>query len=196
MPRPANPAVRSRLLAKGADLVQRHGFNATGVQDIALAASVPKGSFYSYFDSKDAFGTEIASEYWFEISNNYGKFLEDKNINPYRRICLHFEGLVDYHRDHGFAIGCLIGNLALEVSFSSEPMRRRLFGLFDEWTQLLADCIGDAQVRGEIASQDSASELAASLIDAFEGAVMRAKVERTDRALLRFQEQSLPRLLA
>ena len=63
-PRPANPETRSRLLERGADLICSRGFNAIGLQEITDAAGVPKGSFYNYFDSKEAFAVEILSEYW------------------------------------------------------------------------------------------------------------------------------------
>jgi len=62
MPRPANPETRSRLLEKGGDLVSSRGFNATGVQEITAAAGVPKGSFYNYFDSKDAIVAAVVDE--------------------------------------------------------------------------------------------------------------------------------------
>ena len=61
MPRPSNPEVRRRLLAAGLDLVHARGFAASGVKDITDAAGVPKGSFYAYFPSKEAFAAAIFS---------------------------------------------------------------------------------------------------------------------------------------
>ena len=67
MPRPPNPEVRRRLLAAGLDLVHAHGFAASGVKDITDAAGVPKGSFYAYFPSKEAFAAAILEHYWADI---------------------------------------------------------------------------------------------------------------------------------
>ena len=64
MPRPPNPEVRNRLLAAGLDLVHTRGFTASGVKDITDAAGVPKGSFYAYFASKEAFAAAILEHYW------------------------------------------------------------------------------------------------------------------------------------
>src|SRR3984893_12806800 len=67
MPRPANPEVRKRLLAAGLDLIHARGFAASGVKDITEAADVPKGSFYAYFPSKEAFAAAILEHYWSDI---------------------------------------------------------------------------------------------------------------------------------
>src|SRR5277367_6556584 len=67
MPRPANPEVRKRLLAAGFELIHARGFAASGVKDITDAADVPKGSFYAYFPSKEAFAATILDAYWVDI---------------------------------------------------------------------------------------------------------------------------------
>ncbi|MEO0645970.1 MAG: TetR/AcrR family transcriptional regulator, partial [Cyanobacteria bacterium J06650_10] len=41
---------RDDLIRVGRDIVVRQGFNATGLSDILATASVPKGSFYYYFE--------------------------------------------------------------------------------------------------------------------------------------------------
>ena len=83
MPRPANPETRSRLLQKGGDLVSTRGFNATGVQEITAAAGVPKGSFYNYFDSKEAFAVAGLTEYWDTVVAEYGAILNQGRKPPF-----------------------------------------------------------------------------------------------------------------
>ena len=196
MPRPANPETRSRLLEKGSDLVSRRGFNATGVQDITAAADVPKGSFYNYFDSKEAFAVEILSEYWDSIVELYGPILNETDTSPTSRIARYFSGLADFHARHRYAVGCLIGNMALEVTPSSEEVRAKLAKVYREWSVALTACLRDAQARRELTPGKDPKQLAAALIDAFEGAVMRAKVERGRGPFENFQRCVLPSLLA
>lgn len=196
MPRPANPETRSRLLEKGGDLVSSRGFNATGVQEITAAAGVPKGSFYNYFDSKEAFAVEVLSEYWDQVVELYGPILTDSHIPPLSRIAGYFEGLADFHERHRYAVGCLIGNMALEVTPSSEDVRAKLAAIYRAWATSLADCLREAQVRQELAPGRDANQLAAALIDTFEGAVMRAKVERSRAPFDSFERCVLPCLLA
>ena len=46
-----------------AELLTEQVFNTTGIEQVLKRVSVPKGSFYHYFDSKDAFGREVLAEY-------------------------------------------------------------------------------------------------------------------------------------
>src|ERR1700754_4819288 len=110
MPRPANPEVRSRLLSVGRDVVHDRGFNGCGVQDITAAAGVPKGAFYNYFDRKEWFGAEIF------VEDRHGPILYDARIKPLARMVKFFRALTEDHGEKDFALGCLIGNLSLELS--------------------------------------------------------------------------------
>jgi TetR/AcrR family transcriptional repressor of nem operon len=68
--------------------------------------------------------------------------------------------------------------------------------IYREWSTSLTDCLREAQVRKELAPGRDASQLAVALIDAFEGAVMRAKVERSRSPFDTFERLVLPFLLA
>lgn len=196
MPRPANPEVRARLLSIGQQIVHSRGFNGCGVQEITAAAGVPKGSFYNYFDSKEAFAIEILEEYWSLIEKSHGSILYDARIKPLERIAKYFSALTDSHEQQNFTLGCLIGNLALELADASAETRRKLAYLLNRWEASLAECLREAQVRNELAAERDAKELAAALIEAWEGAVMRGKVDQGRGAYHRFETFVLPSLIA
>src|ERR1700712_689423 len=111
MPRPANPEVRHRLLDAGLALVHSRGFSASGVKDITDAASVPKGSFYAYFASKEAFAAEILEHYWSGIEARLLPILAGAGPAQ-ERIARFFHALADEHEASDFLLGCLIGNLS------------------------------------------------------------------------------------
>ncbi|MEA3087540.1 MAG: TetR/AcrR family transcriptional regulator, transcriptional repressor for nem operon, partial [Paraburkholderia sp.] len=54
---------REKLLEAGVALFAETGYHGTGVKDIVERAGVPKGSFYNYFESKEAFGAAILDHY-------------------------------------------------------------------------------------------------------------------------------------
>jgi len=195
MPRPANPETRSRLLEKGGDLVSSRGFNATGVQEITAAAGVPKGSFYNYFDSKEAFAVAVLTEYWDAVVAEYGSILGEHNTPPLSRIARYFAGLAEFHERRRYAVGCLIGNMALEVTPTSEDVRIKLAAIYREWSAALAACLREAQEKGDLSAGKDPGQLAVALIDTFEGAVMRAKVERSRAPFDSFERFVLPALL-
>ena len=72
------------------------GFNATGVQEITAAAGVPKGSFYNYFDSKEAFAVAVLTEYWEAVVAEYGAILNQGRKPPLARIVRYFAGLAEF----------------------------------------------------------------------------------------------------
>jgi TetR/AcrR family transcriptional repressor of nem operon len=196
MPRPPNPEVRSRLLSVGRAVVHESGFNGSGVQDITAAAGVPKGSFYNYFDSKESFATEIIEDYWQSIERRHGPILYDARLKPLVRIERFFKGLSQDHSEHDFTLGCLIGNLSLELASGSEETRVKLADVLGRWEQALAACLREAQERRELDGKTDPDQLAEILIEAYEGAIMRGKVERNGNALKRFEAMVLPRLIS
>ena len=74
-------------------------------------------------------------------------------------------------------------------------MRRKLTELFGRWESALSQCLSEAQARGQVAGDRDVVELAATLIEAWEGAVMRGRRERHRRPYQRFESVVLPRLL-
>src|SRR6476646_10092336 len=117
MPRPSNPEVRRRLLQAGLDLVHARGFAASGVKDITDAAGVPKGSFYAYFPSKEAFAAAVLDHYWSDIEARLLPILEASGPAQ-ERITRFFNALTDEHEEGNFLLGCLVGNLSLELAGS------------------------------------------------------------------------------
>jgi TetR/AcrR family transcriptional repressor of nem operon len=196
MPRPANPEVRRRLLAAGLDLVHARGFTASGVKDITDAAGVPKGSFYAYFQSKEAFAAAILEHYWSDIESRLLPILEAPGPAQ-DRISRFFHELADEHEAGDFLLGCLIGNLSLELGGSSEPVRAELGAILDRWDAALEACVRSGQSgAGAIRADLDASELASLLIEAWEGAALRAKVTRSRTPYDRFEAVTVPALLS
>jgi TetR/AcrR family transcriptional repressor of nem operon len=178
-------STRDHLLSTGLKLLHARGFHASGVQDITDAAAVPKGSFYTHFDSKERFGAEVLGRYWERRADRAIAILGDETKSPLTRLKAYFEAKT---RVSGpFDKGCMIGNFSAELAGDSRLVRDRLATVFAAWTQLLAGCIREARAAGELRDGLDAEMIAAFLIDAFEGAILRTKVDRDATALRRFE---------
>ncbi len=195
MSRRPNPEVLERLLKHGGRVVHEAGYHASGVQDIVAAAKIPKGSFYSYFDSKESFASAILLEYWIDIENRLVPVLYDASMKPSKRIRRFFDLLVAEHASDNFTIGCLIGNLSLELAGSSGEVRSTLTQILDKWEVALASCINEASSNTGASAQRDAHRLAAILIESWEGATLRTKIERNGSAFQRFIATTLPLVL-
>lgn len=180
---PPNPEVRRRLLEAGLDLVHARGFAASGVKDITDAAGVPKGSFYAYFPSKEAFAAAILEHHWADVKARLLPILDADGLAQ-ERITRFFHELADEHEAGDFVLGCLVGNLSLELGGSSEPVRAELVRILERWDSALTACVRSGQRgSGDIRRDLDAGELAARLIEAWEGAALRGKVTRRPHAI-------------
>lgn len=78
------PAARERLLKEGKILFGKGGYFATNVHEIAAAADLSTGAFYTYFDTKEIFFAELIHRVGREvrrfISMNLGE-----GLNPLER---------------------------------------------------------------------------------------------------------------
>lgn len=194
-PRP-KPETRENLVRIGAQLLHETGYSATGIKDIVDAAKVPKGSFYNHFQSKEAFGAEVVDFYFGRGLPTLRSMLLDAAHPPLERLRNFFEQRAQRFSSNGFAQGCLMGNLSLEVADHSEVIRERLSLHFTTWGGLFEACIAEAQALGAVRSTLPAPVLAQFLLDSWEGALLRMRVEKSDAPLTRFIEVTFKSLLA
>ena len=186
---------REQLLNAGVAALHSKGFNGCGVQEITEAAGVPKGSFYNYFESKEVFSADVLEHYWEQGAKKNLAVLSDESIPALERLRIYFSQRAAHHTANQFERGCMIGNLATEVTGQSRLVRDRLAGLFAGWVRVMANCVREAQDNGEITLDLDAVTIASFLVNAWQGAVMRAKVDRDSSSLDQFQEIVFSRLL-
>ena len=55
---------RRNIVDAAQRIMSGKGFSAVGLNEILSSAKVPKGSFYHYFESKDALGEALLTEYF------------------------------------------------------------------------------------------------------------------------------------
>lgn len=185
---------RGQIIESGLELVHREGFASSGVAAIAAAAGAPKGSFYNHFESKEAFGVAVLDKYFDEVRGELDEVLTAPGT-PLERIHRYFQLLREGSIGEGFARGCLIGNLSAEASPASPAIRAHLRELLGQWRDAIATVIGQAQREGQARRDVPARTLAALLIDAWQGALLRAKVNRTPDSIDAFIQILLPALL-
>ncbi|SFN78294.1 transcriptional regulator, TetR family [Formivibrio citricus] len=187
---------RALLIRCGVEILTQQGISATVIDDVLKQVKVPKGSFYHYFESKDAFVTAAIEAYAGYFARKLTKHFCNASLSPLARL----KAFVDEARDgverHDFARGCLVGNLGQEVSCISPAMRIRLEEIFADWEQRLADCLREAVAARELAAEADCSLLAHAFWIGWEGAVLRARLSRTTKPMRIFLDlflQALPK---
>jgi len=195
MARSSSHDVRERLLDAGIQTFSRSGFNGCSVQDIAETAGVPKGSFYNHFESKEALGAAALERYWSDGACDLLQILTRPTGSPGQRLREYFERATADMAKIDFTCGCLIGNMAAELSDHSPIISAQLSAIFAGWTHRVAECILEAQAAGEVSPDADPELLATFILNAWEGAMLRARIEKTDRPLRQFIETLFTQLL-
>jgi TetR/AcrR family transcriptional repressor of nem operon len=181
------PSLKDAILDAGLRVMFRSGYHGASVRDVVGEAGAPQGSFTNHFRSKEAFASEVLDRYFANVRTLVALALEDDTLTPRARLRRYLDIITIRLEADGWARGCLIGDLSLEASGSSELLRTQLDAIFREWREPFAACIAAAQQSGEISSDFSPDELAEFLLASWQGAMLRMKVERNASALERFK---------
>lgn len=177
------------------ETVHRRGFATSGLREITAAAGVAQGSFTNHFASKEEFGVAILDHYYGRIRLVIADTLEDPGRGPVEKLRAYFDAITDLFAATEWRFGCLAGNMSLEAAEHSEAIRIKLGEIFAEWTLPFAEAIRRAQAAGDVPADLDADEAGAALLEAWHGAMLRMKVERTSAPLDRFKRVTLPAVL-
>ena len=170
---------RELLLRAGLEVLTEKGFAATGIDEILGRVGVPKGSFYHYFDSKEAFGLQLITRYGDFFARKLDRHLRNTALTPLGRLSAFVSEAIDGMSRHDYRRGCLIGNLGQEMGSLPESFRSHLKETFFDWQERFAACLQEAQNIGELSSEAKPHQLAEFFWIGWEGAVLRAKLEQS-----------------
>lgn len=170
---------RELLLRAGLEVLTEKGFSATGIEEILGRVGVPKGSFYHYFESKEAFGLDLIERYGEFFARKLDRHLRNLALSPLGRLYAFVDDAKAGMARFDYRRGCLIGNLGQEMGALPESFRARLQDTFEDWQRRLAACLVEAQEAGELARNVDAAQVAAFFWIGWEGAVLRAKLEQS-----------------
>lgn len=178
----AVPDVRQHILDVAKPLLLRKGFTAVGLAEVLAAARVPKGSFYHYFGSKDAFGEAVFEAYFAEYLARVDALLEGGGTGA-GRLMDYFQDWLASQTGDDAQSRCMVVKLGAEVCDLSERMRAALERGTRGIALRLARCIAAGQADGSVTAPTDAQALGALLYQSWLGASLLAKIAR-DRAPL------------
>ncbi|MDU2063675.1 MAG: TetR family transcriptional regulator C-terminal domain-containing protein [Sporomusaceae bacterium] len=188
---------KQQILEAGLQLLQEKGYNATGIQDIASAAKIPKGSFYNYFANKEAFGAAVIRYYTAMNLENWLFLLQaaTAKADSYQALSTAFLSVTEKYRCEAVKKGCLLGTMAAEISEVSEECRVALHESIAKFKTVLADHLADGQQLNKVRRDISSQALADLVWDCWQGSLLRMKVEKSVEAVERDLETLFHHLL-
>lgn len=173
---------KERLLEAGLLMLLERGYHDLGVQALLEATGIPKGSFYHHFKSKEDFALQVIDRYMSQVHAGLDQCLGDASLAPLDRVRAFFENTREKYRAEGY-LGCLLGGLGQELSGVSETFRSTIARCFSEIARRLATCLEEARSRGDLAAGTDVRRMADLLVNCWEGAALRTRLERDPEPL-------------
>lgn len=177
---------KQALIRSGLELLTERGYMTSDIDSILKRVGVPKGSFYYYFASKEAFAHEVLDNYASYFAHKLNKCLNDHSILPLERIYNFYLNAKHGMEKYAYNRGCLVGNLGQEITAIPDSFRSRLNEILSDWQNRIADCLTEAQLAGTILQSADVNILAYFFWIGWEGAVMRAKLIKNTEPLTIF----------
>lgn len=174
-------ATRKKILDAAADLIIRHGFNGTSVDDILVVSGTGKSQFYHYFASKSQLARELVAYYTHAMP--LAVILESA---PFREIS-DFETALDKmlaaHRNGQFPHGCPNSNLATELVTNQSELTECFQQIFTDIQSKFVETIKYWRLRGIVHQDIEPGQVANFVIGSIEGAILLAKITSSSEAV-------------
>ena len=169
---------RNEIIEKTIFIIYRNGYHGTGIQELADAAGIPKGSFYNYFESKEDYAVRALHFYHQYLKDNLLFVLDDQSLPPKERVKRFFAMNISMLEGFHYQMGCLVGNFSEEMGDVSDRLAKTTDGILIEIVEDIAGCLEDAA-----ASEEDSRQMAEFLVNSFQGAMLRMKSRRNRQPL-------------
>ena len=179
MSRNSEHDTREHLLATGEQLCMHRGFTGMGLSELLKTAEVPKGSFYHYFRSKEAFGVALLERHYASYHQRLAEHFTHGEGNYRDRLLAYYHHTLVQFCDQGIISGCLTVKLSAEVCDLSETMRTAMDRGASQIIALLASALENGRNEKCLTFPGDAHTQAQVLYALWLGANLQAKISRS-----------------
>lgn len=164
------PGTREKLVRAAERLMLRDGYSATRVDDVIAHAGLSKGSFYHFFESKEALGLAALDRYYADRAGRLAAGAWAAEPDPRRRA----RAFLAHTSRVAAALwkdGCLLASFAADAAGSSRAMSGAIRRRTAELRALLAAALAPLATRDA-----TAHDLADQLLACIEGSIVLARI--------------------
>jgi TetR/AcrR family transcriptional repressor of nem operon len=184
MPVTARSTDTRRSILDAAQRIMAHkGYSAVGLNEVLAEAGVPKGSFYHFFASKDAFGEAMLRNYFTDYLVDMERILARPGASADERLMAYWQEWRQTQSLDECQGKCLAVKLGAEVADLSESMRLALREGTDAIVSRIERAIAAGLEDGSLAIDGDPHALAQVLYDLWLGASVMAKIHRSAEPL-------------
>ena len=181
---------RERLIESARYLFWERGFAGTSMADLLAHADVNSGSFYHFFESKEALLRAVLDLYLLALRPVIVNPAFAKTDDPAERIFAILAGYRERILQTDCQYGCPLGRLALEIDPENRPAHKLIAENFQGWVGAVRECV--EQMKDRLPRDTDADALATYVLAVMEGGVMLSRsygsVEPFDRAVKQLRQ--------
>ncbi|GIV97623.1 MAG: putative HTH-type transcriptional regulator YxaF [Herpetosiphonaceae bacterium] len=167
-------STRDNILQATAELLERQGYFATGLNQIVEESGAPKGSLYYYFpDGKEGLIAEVIIRTGREIAGRIRVHLAEIE-DPADAVQSFILAMARYIQDSSCRGGAPIATVALEMAATSDRLSVACQEAYDLWQGAFAEKLLTSGFAPE-----RAQRLATCIISAIEGAIILSRTKRS-----------------
>jgi AcrR family transcriptional regulator len=145
--------------------------------DLLAHAEVNSGSFYHFFESKEALLREVLNEYLHALRPMIVDPAYAQTADPIERIFAILSGYRDRILQTECQYGCPLGRLALEIDPENRPAHKLIAENFAGWIEAVRECVTEGCKHFRKGTDPQA--LATFVLSVMEGGVMLSRSYRT-----------------
>jgi TetR/AcrR family transcriptional repressor of nem operon len=164
---------RARLIHSALFLFWERGFAGTSMADLLAHAGVNSGSFYHFFESKEALLKAVLEEYLKALGPQVVDPAFRKTRDPLNRIFAILAGYRVRILQTNCRYGCPLGRLALEIDPENRPAHHLIAENFRGWIGVVRECL--EQCRDRLPKGQDLDALATYVLAVMEGGVMLSR---------------------
>jgi TetR/AcrR family transcriptional regulator, transcriptional repressor for nem operon len=187
---PVTVPTRDRLIDSARYLFWERGYAGTSMADLLDHARVNSGSFYHFFESKEALLREVLEGYLFALRPMIVDPAFAKTDDPVERIFAILAGYRERILATDSKYGCPLGRLALEIDPENRPAHALIAKNFQGWIGAVRECIEELEPR--LPRDTDLDALATYVLAIMEGGVMLSRsygsVEPFDRTVAQLRQ--------
>lgn len=177
MSRKPNVAAREKILETAFRLIRERGFNAVSMDDVAKACGLKKANLFHYYPTKEELGVAVFDFAAERLRSEVAAKLAEGG-DPVKLVDGMFADVAERMEKDRFRGGCIVGNLAQELSDQSERIRKRVAAHLELWAAALAERLESHCCSGYFRRTLKPRAAAETIIAAYEGAMMLCKARR------------------
>jgi TetR/AcrR family transcriptional regulator, transcriptional repressor for nem operon len=143
----AQRETRSKLLNAAMHVMRLKGYAATTVDDVCKAAGVTKGSFFHYFDSKEALGIAAAEHFALMATSIFGSAPYRAYPDPVERLLGYVDFRIAILQGSICEFSCLLGTFVQELYDTHPAIRAACERHMDEHIAELTKDVVEAKAK-------------------------------------------------